>query len=89
MNGAAISVWWGRGDEVEALVKLSPRNWGRIQAGKPLRIRGKGYWYEGKWFQGWWKFNGVDELVVGYGNDAAVGFIGVLRQAWIIEVNGN
>ncbi len=81
---ATIAVWWGNDDD-EASIYLTPRNWTRVKAGKPLRIRGKGYIYEAERFQDYWNFaGGMDgELEVTYGNDGAVGFIGRLRDAKI------
>jgi hypothetical protein len=89
MNGTTITVRWGRGDEVEASIHLTPRNWAKVKAGKPLRIRGKGYWYEGERYQDYWHFGGgIDgELLVQYDDDSAVGFIGKLRDARIIQLH--
>jgi len=54
-------------------MRLTPKNWRRVQSGKPLKIRGKGYRYEGE-FSGLLEFGGgVDgALVVTYGSDGAV-----------------
>lgn len=82
-SGATITVWWGN-DDVEATIRFTPPNWSKVKAGKPLHIRGKGYWYEGERYQDWWNFaGGTDgELLVEYG-DGAVGFDGKLRDARI------
>src|SRR4051794_23537499 len=62
---ARISVEWGY--EIHSIT-LTARNWARVKAGKPLRIRGKGYWYDGEFFWDYWDFDGgyVGRLIVGY-----------------------
>jgi len=79
---ATISVQWGY--EIHSIT-LTPRNWARVKSGKPLSIRGKGYYYEGKHFWDYWDFAGGLEgsLVVSYGD--GVGFDGNLRAARIEE----
>lgn len=83
--GATISVSWG--NDVVVSIRLIPRNWAKIKAGKPLRIRGKGYQYEGESFLDYWNFSGAlgGDLMVTYGNDGAVGFDGALSGATITE----
>ena len=44
-SAAVISVSWG--NDVDVSIKLTPRNWKRVQSGKPLHLRGKGYYYDG------------------------------------------
>ena len=84
--GATIYVEWGY--ELHSIT-LTSRNWGRIKSGKPLRIRGKGYLYEAEFFWDYWNFEGgmTGELVVEYGNGSGTGtgFIGLLRDADIVE----
>jgi hypothetical protein len=82
---AIISVTWG--NDVEVSIKLTPRNWAKVQCGKPLKIRGKGYYYEGEFFWDYWSFEGGFEgsLLVSYGQDGGVGFEGKLRDASIQE----
>ena len=45
--GATVSVAWGY--ELHSIA-LTARNWARVKSGKPLRIRGKGFRYEGDFF---------------------------------------
>jgi len=80
MSGVKITVRWG--NEVETSVHLTPRNWAKVKAGKPLQVHGKGYWYEGERFQDYWNFSG-GTLVVTYGDEGAGGFDGMLREAKI------
>jgi hypothetical protein len=82
---AVISVYWP--DDWHE-IRLTPRNWSRVRAGKALRIRGKGYYYEGEFFWDFWDFSGgVDgDLTVNYGNEgdySGVGWTGPLRFAEI------
>jgi hypothetical protein len=60
-----ISVEWGY--EIHSIT-LTARNWAKVKAGKPLRIRGKGYWYDGEFFWDHWTFVGGYEgrLLVEY-----------------------
>jgi hypothetical protein len=83
--GATISVTWGY--DVQVSIRLTPKNWARIKAGKPLRIRGKGYHYEGEFFWDYWNFGGGFDgsLIVEYGTDGGVGFDGKLTDAAIEE----
>lgn len=91
MNGATITVWWGN-DDVEASIHLTPRNWSRVRAGKPLQIRGRSYYYDGERFQQDWSFGGGMDgaLLVTYAStrrrdDVAVGFDGTLSDTNIKE----
>ncbi len=81
---ATIAVEWGY--EPHAIT-LTARNWARVKAGRPLSIRGKGYYYEGEFFWDYWSFGGgLDgELQVDYGEDGACGFLGRLNDADIEE----
>jgi hypothetical protein len=83
---AAITVNWGYENHS---ITLTPRNWAKVKAGKELRIRGKGYWYEGEWFWDYWFLNSRpdDSLVVSYGQDGADadGSVGSLGGAKIVE----
>lgn len=83
--GATISVSWG--NDVAVSIRLSPKNWAKIKAGKPLRIRGKGYRYEDEFFWDYWSFGGGlrGSLMVTYGDDGAVGFDGPLSEARIAD----
>ena len=44
---ARISAEWGY--EIHSIT-LTTRKSANVKAGKPLRIRGKGYWYNGEFF---------------------------------------
>jgi hypothetical protein len=83
--GATISVSWG--NDVSVSIRLTPKNWAKIKAGKPLSIRGKGYQYEADFFWDYWNFSGGlrGSLMVTYGDDGAVGFDGALSGATITE----
>jgi hypothetical protein len=83
--GATVSVRWG--NDVGVSIRLTPKNWARIKAGKPLSIRGKGYYYEGEFFWDYWHFGGgLDgSLTVSYGEDGGTGFDGNLKNAEIEE----
>jgi hypothetical protein len=83
-RAATITVEWGY--ELHSL-PLTPRNWSRIKRGRPLTIRGKGYYYDAEFFWDYWSFGGgLDgSLRVEYGDDAGVGFEGSLSDAMIQE----
>ena len=83
-GGATIGVVWGY-DLHD--ITLTPRNWSRVKRGKPLRIRERGV-YEGVFQWEYWNFEGgLDgDLLVQYGDDGGVGFVGKLRDAYIEEV---
>jgi hypothetical protein len=82
--GATISVYWG--DDWHSIA-LTPSKWAKVKGGKPLLIRGRGYSYEGEFFQDTWDFGGgLDgELTVWYGDDGGQGFVGHLTEAEIVE----
>lgn len=88
-TGATISVSWG--NDVEVSIRLTPRNWASIKAGKTLQIRGKGYKHEGEFFWDHWDFSGglYGSLVVTYGEEGGVGFDGLLADAVIKEHTPN
>jgi hypothetical protein len=79
-EGVELTVTWG--NDVEVSLRLTPRNWSRLQRGQSFRIRGKGYTYEGEFFWDYWTFtNGVGgDLLVEYGEDGGVGFEGKLAD---------
>lgn len=83
-SGVTISVTWG--NELHS-VRLGARNWARVLSGNPVRIRGKGYRYEGDFFWDYWSFGGGfhGTLLVEYGADGGVGFDGRLSAANIEE----
>lgn len=76
------------GDGVHVQLTLSSRKWAKVQAGKPLTVRGKGYGYEGEFFWDYWDFSGGmnGELAVRYGRPnegdySAVGWDGTVGEA--------
>jgi|JI10StandDraft_1071094.scaffolds.fasta_scaffold3984730_1 hypothetical protein len=81
---ATVTVQWGSEDHS---ITLTARNWNAIKTGRPLSIRGKGYWYEGAFFWDNWTFGGGLEgtLRVDYGKDGATGFDGSLSEATVEE----
>jgi hypothetical protein len=83
-----LSVGWGY--DVRVDLQLSQRNWSKISKGKKVTIRGKGYYYEGDFFWGYWDFSGgIDgELAVRYGSPkdgdySGQGFVGNVREALV------
>jgi hypothetical protein len=84
MLGATVTVTWGY--ELHSIT-LTSKNWAKVKSGKALRLRGKGYRYEGEFFWDYWSFGGgLDEtLLVEYGDDGGTGFDGTLRDATIKE----
>ena len=81
---ATITVEWGYDQHS---ITLTERNWARVKTGKPLSIRGKGYWYEGDFFWDYWHFAGGlgEELRVDYGDDGGCGFRGALSGEYVQE----
>lgn len=81
-EGATIVVSWGY---EQHSIRLTPRNWRRVKSGKRLKLRGKGYYYEGEFFWDYWNFAGGLEgsLIVEYGDDGGTGFEGKLSDATI------
>lgn len=87
---ARISVEWGY--EVHSIT-LTARNWARVKSGKPLRIRGEGYWYDGEHFWDYWDFAGGMEgrLIVSYHQKRewyGDGWDGTLKDAEIETFTG-
>ncbi len=84
-TSATVAVRWGY---ARHHLHLTARNWARVKAGKPLRIRGKGYYYEGEFFWDYWHFEGGlnGGLTVWYGDDGGVGWQGLLRSAEVVEM---
>ena len=77
---ATFTVEWGY--ELHTIT-LTARNWSKVRRGKPLRLRGTGYRYEGDFFWDYWTFNQetVGELFVDYGDDGGQGWIGTWGSA--------
>jgi hypothetical protein len=81
-------VSWGYDVTVE--LRVSKRNWSKITSGKPVTIRGNGYYYEGEFCRDYWDFSGgIDgELIVRYGSPtdgdySGQGFVGTPRDALV------
>jgi len=83
-QSATITVEWGYEPHS---ITLTPRNWAKVKSGKPLRIRGKGYYYENEFFWDYWDFGGGLDgtLEVGYGESGGQGFTENLCVADIEE----
>ena len=77
---ATVTVEWGY--ELHTL-ELTPRNWARVQAGKPFSTSGNGSHYEGEFFSDYWHFNdqGKGSLTVTYGDEGTEGWIGNVGSA--------
>jgi hypothetical protein len=58
-----IRALWGN-DDAESTIKISPRQWKRIQAGEEFQKQGWGY-YEGRRFSVKWRFNNRMVSIVG------------------------
>lgn len=86
MKGAYISVYWP--DDWKT-VRLTPRNWRRVLAGKSLYVRGKGYYYDGEFYRDYWSFNDEGKekgsVTVYYGDDGGTGFSGSIDDLEIEE----
>lgn len=52
-NMLALHIGVVFGDDIHTFT-LIPRNWSKKKAGKPLRIRGKGYWLCSDFFWDYW-----------------------------------
>ena len=81
---AEVTVEW---DNEAHTLSISARNWAKIKRGRPVRLRGKGYRYEGKFFWDYWSFNtkAKSSLVVTYGDEGGEGFVGSLKDATRID----
>jgi hypothetical protein len=82
-----VSVEWN-GDMVS--IALTPRNWRKVTANKPLRIRGKGFVAEGEFDWDYWCFNQVQpgSLEVKYGDDGGLAFEGNIEDATVTLAAG-
>jgi hypothetical protein len=84
-TGATVTVIWGYESHS---ITPTPKNWAKVKVGKPLRLRGIGYRYEGKFFWDYWTFaGGLDgDLTVEYGEGLdRGGFTGKLSAVTIEE----
>ena len=52
-----LTVSWDD-DGVEVDLEVPPHTWARIVSGEKATLPGKGYSYEGEWFQDHWHFSG-------------------------------
>ncbi|QOG18173.1 MULTISPECIES: hypothetical protein [Bradyrhizobium] len=70
MSQASYKVFaatWGNG-EVMVELEVSKDQWDRIARGDRVEFKGRGYWYDGDWFQDIWDFNCPHgELTIRYG----------------------
>jgi len=82
---ALITVEWGYDNHS---IKLTAKDWFKVKSGNSLSKKGKGYYYEGTFFQDYWYFGGGLEgsLSVRYGDDGGEGFNGSLNEAIIEEL---
>lgn len=63
----AFAATWGNG-EVMVELAVSKDQWDRIARGDRVEFKGRGYWYDGDWFQDIWHFNCPHgELIIRYG----------------------
>jgi hypothetical protein len=85
MSVVPLRVSWANGDVILNLT-VSPENWSKILRGERVVVKGKGYHYEGEFFQDEWYFSGgldgdlrvtYDSLDGGTGD----GFVGSPRDA--------
>jgi hypothetical protein len=74
-----VSVEWGY--ELHS-IEIGPRKWMRISNGEEVTIDSVGY-YEGEEFSVSWCFNTdpQDTLIVTYGDDGGMGFVGKIDEA--------
>jgi hypothetical protein len=84
MSGARLRVSWAYGDVILDLT-ISPENWSKILRGDKVVVRGRGYLYEGEFFQDRWYFSGgLDgDLTVSYSSldgETGDGFVGSPRD---------
>jgi hypothetical protein len=84
MSGTRLRVSWAYGDVILDLT-VSPENWSKILRGERVVVRGRGYHYEGEFFQDRWYFSGgLDcDLTVSYSSldgEIGDGFVGSPRD---------
>ncbi|ESQ73722.1 hypothetical protein [Asticcacaulis sp. AC402] len=78
---ARFCVSWADGD-VSVELHVAKLNYGRLQRGEKVSIRGKGYTYEGDFFWDYWNFEAglQGELTVNYGSPKDGDYSG---EGWI------
>jgi hypothetical protein len=82
----SLAANWGNGEVIVEL-SLDKDQWDRIVRGDRFKIKGRGYWYDGEWFQDIWDFNsGLHdaELIVWYGQPSISDFSG---QGYVGPIN--
>jgi hypothetical protein len=52
-----LRVSWANGD-VTLDLTITPENWSKVVRGERVVVKGKGYHYEGEFFQDEWSFSG-------------------------------
>jgi hypothetical protein len=85
MSAVRLRVSWANGDVILNLA-VSPKNWSKIVRRERVVVEGKGYHYEGEFFQDEWCFSGgLDgDLRVSYSSldgETGDGFVGSPRDA--------
>jgi hypothetical protein len=85
MSVGRLRVSWANGDVLLNLA-VSPDDWSKIVRGERVVVKGKGYYYEGEFFQDEWTFSGgLDgHLTVSYSSldgETGDGFVGSPRAA--------
>jgi hypothetical protein len=85
MSVVRLGTSWANGDVILDL-DVSPDDWSKIVRGERVDLKGKGYHYEGEFFQDDWCFSGgLDgDLTVSYRSldgETGDGFAGSLRNA--------
>jgi len=75
LKNVTLNVSWGY--ELHSLT-IPARKWAKILRGEEVWVRGERYFYEGERFGCGWCFNrkGPNTLIIGYGNNGAVGYEG-------------
>jgi hypothetical protein len=85
----SLAAVWGDGEVIVEL-NLDEEQWDRIVRGDRVEIEGRGYWYDGDWFQDIWRFNSGCELIVSYGQPSigdfsGEGYVGSIDEVLISE----
>jgi hypothetical protein len=66
-------------------IQLTPRRWKQVLAGRPVSVRGPGFYSDGEFFWDYWWFNYEKNgsLIVTYGGDGGQAWVGDLESATI------
>jgi hypothetical protein len=80
-----ISVYWP--DDWKSII-ITKKEYQSILDGKPFKISGEGYSYDGEDFNDFWSFEGSPDnnLVVRYGEDGGEGYNGPLSGCEVEEI---